>query len=57
MCNLKTDNNTGKVIVHESENYINEYTKEAKPLIIADEANVDKIVLANEDNTTDKMQI
>lgn len=41
--NLKTD---GKVIVHESENYINEYTKNAKPLIIADEANVDKIVLS-----------
>lgn len=44
--NLKTDNNTGKVIVHESENYINKYTKDAKPLIIADEANVSRIVLS-----------
>lgn len=41
--NLKPD---GKVIVHESENYINEYVKVTRPLIIADEADVDKIVLS-----------
>jgi UDP-N-acetylmuramate--alanine ligase len=36
----------GKVVVHKQEEYINEYVKVAKPLIIADEANVDKIVLS-----------
>lgn len=36
----------GKVIVHKQEEFINEYVEVAKPLIIVDETNVDKIVLS-----------
>lgn len=41
--NLKSG---GKVIIHEQEKYINEYTKEERPLVVADEANAEKIALS-----------